>query len=107
MKELQLTQVDQIVGQIKKLQSSKDQRLITNLKMLVRDFKSESPTLQSDLPKERVHLLSTLNTTIHHNCSLIEHEESLLPSVKEVWRWVKTLLQQYISLLKHASKAKE
>ena len=88
-KELQVGSVDQIFTRIKKLTSNKDTRLVANLKNLVRDFKSQSHTIDvSD--KSMLTLLNEVSGE-----TSVSAEETL-PSAKEVWRWIKALLQQYI-----------
>lgn len=73
----------------------KDKQLTQNLKMLMRDFKNEGPTIigeVSDFSRKNFMSLS-------QDFNLTAKSEAL-PNAKEVWRWVKALLQQYILLLK-------
>ena len=66
-------------------QSKKDRHLLLNMKLLVRDCSGSAKIL--------------LKTDRFSTNDLSEDEKDL-PKAKEVWRWVKQMVQSYMDLLK-------
>ena len=78
------TKIHEMKETLKK--SKKDRHLLLNMKMLVRDCSGSAKILLKTVP------FSAAMTG--------GEDEKDLPKAKEVWRWVKSMVQSYMDLLK-------